>query len=928
MSEKVTIVIAGKDDASDELKKVLGNLEKQKRAVDDSSDSARNMGKASKFMKVGAVAAAAALAGLAVAGAKVYREISKSVDAAKEFERALVSAGAKANATEAQLVAMKNAAFAASSASEFSAKQAADAMGFLAQAGFEVNEQMEALPGVLNLASAGELELARAADIASNVLSGMGFEVKELARVNDVLVKAGNSANTSVEQLGQALSYAAPVAAGMKIPLEQVTAVIGKLSDAGIQGSRAGRSFNTIMRKMAPVAQQLGVDLDNATIAEIGFVEALERLKKGGLTSFNADLFGEAAPAVQALLDITEQTRGLQAALEDAGGTAQTVADKKIDTFAGAMNVLEGNIENVRIRIGDAFLPILQALAVEASNIAAVITDNTDTFNGLRDAVIDAVDVFADLLRVGGVVGSFFIFFTGVFESGWKVIKAVVNQVGALIAALGSLLLAITGNISGAKDAWGDMMDMQQEAIDQIVGIGDTMADSVESAAKFEQGAQDAASGLQNLSARARVAAQNQDDLASKTDAATAAMKEQQSTVGDMTMTTGENVGGMSVPSVEDEKKAAAEQRKKEAIAKSVALLDRELQIVREQDELRRRRLQRDKAIAEIRASDEEQAVKAKKIEIERARAAQDIAEIMAKRADEAERERKELEKAAQGLKEFAQKQYEIWQDKAKQNKQEREERAHRNEIAVMGLALARETDAIERARIERAMALAHLERQKLTDKERELEQLKIQKDYEAQIAAEKKKQAKETADGIREASSVLQGFGDLAVSNFAPLFDVLAGIEDGSANVADAIGATGQAAAGFAKSLGASAEAQAGIMAIFETAMGFATLWVNPAESAAHFLAAANFGLLASTGGASKGAAKTNPDNVAGDRVDNMRRNAENSAGLPGQEQRGSLTQVFDFSGSTNLQNSPDIMRQIRDASDTAEGTRIERTR
>ena len=115
-------------------------------------------------------------------------------------------------------------------------------MGFLAQAGFEADEILGAMPSTLQLAAAANVDLATSADIASNVLSGYGLEVEQLGHANDVLVKAMTSTNTDLLQLGEAMKYAGPIASAAGISFEEAAAAIGLMGNAGIQGSN-GRNF-------------------------------------------------------------------------------------------------------------------------------------------------------------------------------------------------------------------------------------------------------------------------------------------------------------------------------------------------------------------------------------------------------------------------------------------------------------------------------------------------------------------------------------------------------------------------------------------------------------------------------------------------------------------------------------------------------------
>src|SRR5690625_6999007 len=101
----------------------------------------------------------------------------------------------------------------------FSATESADAMGFLGMAGFETNEILETMPGLLDLAASSGMELGRAADIATNIMSGFSLEAEEAGRVADILAAGASSANTNVEQLGDAMKYVAPIASTLDLEI-------------------------------------------------------------------------------------------------------------------------------------------------------------------------------------------------------------------------------------------------------------------------------------------------------------------------------------------------------------------------------------------------------------------------------------------------------------------------------------------------------------------------------------------------------------------------------------------------------------------------------------------------------------------------------------------------------------------------------------
>src|SRR5690606_28233960 len=134
-----------------------------------------------------------------------------------------------------------------------SASEAADAMGFLAMAGMDANDILGAMPDTLNLAAAANLDMARAADIVTNIHAGYNKDVSELTAATDVLVKAFTSANTDLSQLAEAMKYAGPVASAAGVDFNEAAAALSMMGNAGIQGSMAGTSLRgAISRILGP----------------------------------------------------------------------------------------------------------------------------------------------------------------------------------------------------------------------------------------------------------------------------------------------------------------------------------------------------------------------------------------------------------------------------------------------------------------------------------------------------------------------------------------------------------------------------------------------------------------------------------------------------------------------------------------------------
>ena len=255
-------------------------------------------------------------------------------------------------ATTDDMARMENVAKELGRTTAFTSSQTAQAMTFLAQAGFDTNQILKAIPGTLQLAAAGGIELAAAADIATNVLAAMGMEVKELTRVNDVFAKTQSVANTDIYELAEAYKTSATIANKLGFEVELLSATFGVLADQGIKGSNAGTQVRRMLTNMsAPTKnavalyRKLGINMKEFVNAQgkitnfEGFIENLEQLDKKGKLSVGTlqTLFGEQGfrAAAGLITGTSKHLRELVGALEIAGGTAQEMSDRQMAGLVG-----------------------------------------------------------------------------------------------------------------------------------------------------------------------------------------------------------------------------------------------------------------------------------------------------------------------------------------------------------------------------------------------------------------------------------------------------------------------------------------------------------------------------------------------------------------------------------------------------------------
>ena len=303
--------------------------------------------------------------------------------------------GAITGATGAEFDALREQAKQLGSTTKFTASEAAEGMSFLAMAGFDTVEIMKAMPGVLDLASAGAMDLATASDIASNILTGFGKDASEINHLVDVMAKTFTSSNTNLMQLGFAMKYVAPVAAGMGVSLEETSAIIGMLSDAGIQASMAGTTLRGIMTTLGEASTELGFRLKDANGNLRPMAEILDELvEKSGGTQQAIEIFGKrAGPGLVALLSQgTDKLREFDEALKNSGGTAKEIADRQMQGLRGALTELRSAIEGMFIAFADVGVLTKLEGIVDSPMISAELRPELCRYQGLLMAWLKCLD--------------------------------------------------------------------------------------------------------------------------------------------------------------------------------------------------------------------------------------------------------------------------------------------------------------------------------------------------------------------------------------------------------------------------------------------------------------------------------------------------------------------------------------------------------
>ncbi|MDR2503768.1 MAG: phage tail tape measure protein [Deltaproteobacteria bacterium] len=344
-----------------------------------------------------------------------------------DFEYAMSRVAALSGATGEDLELLTATARKLGRDTVFSASQAAEGMQFLAMAGFNVKETIAAMPGVLGMAAAGAIDLGRAADISSNILSGFKIPAAEMGRVSDVLVSTFTSSNTTLETLGETMKYVAPVASALGVSLEETASMTGVLGSAGIQGSMAGTALRSAMLRLAaPVGQAAaaleklratGEDVEDLDLDGVmGGEEALS-----GLGVATRDAQGDLRPFVEILKDLTAATADMGSAekmelVKKVFGERAASSMVELMSWAGSTVDKEGetivDANGKVITALEAYIAKQKAAAGATARISRQMTDNTKgslivMTSALQDTAIAFGNLLAPAIRVaaGGIQG-------------------------------------------------------------------------------------------------------------------------------------------------------------------------------------------------------------------------------------------------------------------------------------------------------------------------------------------------------------------------------------------------------------------------------------------------------------------------------------------------------------------------------------------
>ncbi|OQO87176.1 phage tail tape measure protein [Enterococcus casseliflavus] len=420
-----------------------------------------------------------------------------------DFEEQMSRVKAISGATGDAFEELRDQAIDLGAKTAFSAKESADGMENLASAGFDAQEIMAAMPGLLDLAAVSGGDVALASENAATALRGFGLEADQSGHIADVFARAAADTNAEVADMGEAMKYIAPVANAMGLSIEETAAAIGIMSDAGVKGSQAGTTLRGALSRIAKPTKamretmdELGVSFYDSEGNMISLQDQISLLSDSfdGLTQEQKNqalvtLYGqESLSGMMALIDKGPDSLGaLTESLEQSDGAADEMARTMQDNMNSSIEQMLGAFESAAIVIQDILSP---AIASIADSIGSLVEQFVSAPRWVQTTIVSlgllAAAVGPILFGVGKLMKLFQTMKVGILalRAGFTALNTAVTVVGGGVKALFAVLAAnpiilIIGAIVAAVAAFIYFWNTSEEFRDFFIGMWEGIKEAV-----------------------------------------------------------------------------------------------------------------------------------------------------------------------------------------------------------------------------------------------------------------------------------------------------------------------------------------------------------------------------------------------------------------------------------------------------------------
>lgn len=332
--------------------------------------------------------------------------LTDTINTQKDFEAAMTQVQATSGADADEMERLTKKAEEMGATTKFTASDSAEAMNYMAMAGWKTEDMLDGITGIMNLAAAANEDLGTTSDIVTDALTAFGLSASDSGHFADVLAQASANANTNVSMLGESFKYVAPVAGAMKYSVEDVSLALGLMANASVKGSQAGTSLKTSIANMAAPTDKMqgamdkyGISLTKRNGEMKSFKEVLDMLRAnlGGLseteqTAAASTIFGkEAMAGMLAIINAsTEDYEKLTQAIYNADGATEKMANTQLDNLSGSITLLQSAVDGVKISFGKRLNPYVRSVA---EGLTAAMPDIEAALSDFMDFVDRKYDV-------------------------------------------------------------------------------------------------------------------------------------------------------------------------------------------------------------------------------------------------------------------------------------------------------------------------------------------------------------------------------------------------------------------------------------------------------------------------------------------------------------------------------------------------------
>lgn len=487
-----------------EVAKTEKQQESYEQQLDDVTNATKDMGEATKEAESGFTIMKGVLADLAStaiqAGIEALKDFAQySIQAGSDFEAGMSKVQATSGANANEIAALTEKAREMGSTTKFSATESAEAFNYMAMAGWDTQQMLDGIEGVMSLAAASGTDLAKTSDIVTDALTAMGYGAEDAGHFADVMASASSNANTNVEMMGETFQYVAPIAGAMGYSIEDTATAIGLMANAGIKGTKAGTSLRSIMSRLAAPPKDAADAMDAlrisiTTTTEDGeevmlpFQDVVEQLrtKFSGLSEAEQTQAAKAIAgqeAMSGLLAIVnasdEDFEKLTTAINNSEGAAEAMATTMQDNLQGKITELSSAAEGLGIALYD--------------QVKGPLSDAVETATGLIHGITDAITPQKTELEK---------FIEDIEASNAETRQSIENANSALAngAAKIQKIDSLAETIKGINEQFGifaetDTSGVVTDTAETAEGVGTSM-DSISSSAG---GAKDSLSGIDDV---------------------------------------------------------------------------------------------------------------------------------------------------------------------------------------------------------------------------------------------------------------------------------------------------------------------------------------------------------------------------------------------------------------------------------------------